>query len=256
MTNLTDILANRRWIRCSDPFPHIVARDVFAADFYGELESAFRKALARGPGQPGEKDRFARNMRGYDAYEMVLSSTFSGPLEIFISRAWHDMLTGLVGFNSTRDVTCALHHHDAGSATGWVHTDLGLRWFTDAPRPDGINLACSGRTPDAAHKAGLKARPVVRAVAMLFYLNNEWSPGDGGETGLYRSIQDPPDQPVGVAPPVNNSILLFECSPYSFHSFLKNHRHPRNSVNLWLHRPKAEVVARWGESKIFDVARI
>jgi len=27
-------------------------------------------------------------------------------------------------------------------------------------------------------------------------------------------------------------------------------------VNLWLHRPKNEVVARWGESRIFDVERV
>ena len=252
---LTDIVVNRRWMRYSDPFPHIVARNVFTKNFYEELESAFKKTLSRGFGQPGDKGRFARNTADYDAYVLLLSSKFAGPLGIFISRMWHDMLAGLIGLNATRDVQCSLHHHLVGSATGWVHSDIGLRWFMDAPKSDGINLACSGRTVDAARKAGVNARPVVRAVAMLFYLNNEWSPGSGGETGLYRSAQDLPTKPVSVVPPINNSILIFECTPYSFHTFLQNDRYPRNSVNLWLHRPKAQVVARWGESKIFDVAR-
>src|ERR1035438_3762909 len=156
---LADVLANRRWMRSSDPFPHFVARDVFVNTFYGELESAFRETLAKGFGPPGEPDRFARNMPEYDAYVAVLSSRFSGPLAIFTSKPWHDMLAGLLGMNSTRDVACSLHHHEVGSATGWVHCDLGLRWFMDAPKSDGINLACSGRTPHAAQKAGVKARP-------------------------------------------------------------------------------------------------
>jgi len=252
---LTDILANRRWMRRSDPFPHVVARDVFASGFHRKLESAFQEVLCGDFGRPEKRGVSDRNLPTYDANVLVLNSEFSGPLGIFISRPWHDMLTALFGLNTTRDVVCALHHHPLGSASGWVHNDLSIRWFTDAPKSDGINMACSGRTTHPARQAGMKASPVVRAITMIFYLNNAWSSGSGGETGLYRSAQDLPTEPAAVVPPVNNSILLFECTPYSFHSFLKNHRSPRNSVNLWLHRPKAGVVARWGEGKIFDVER-
>jgi len=258
---LTEVLANRRWLRCADPFPYIVVRDVFTKSFYRELEGSFQEVLSRGFGHPGERGRFVRSvpehkMPGYDAHILVLNSGISGPLTIFISRQWRDMLASVASQHATCDVQCALHHHPVGSANGWVHTDLGLKWFIDDPQPDGVNLACTGRTPTGARQAGGKARPVVRSLAMLFYLNNKWAPGSGGETGLYLSAHDPPSKPARLVPPINNSLLLFECTPYSFHTFLQNRHYERNSVNLWLHRPKNEVVARWGESRIFDVERV
>jgi 2-oxoglutarate-Fe(II)-dependent oxygenase superfamily protein len=258
--SLRKVLASPVWMRYADPFPHVVARDTFTLSFYRELESSFQEILARGLGQPGERDHFIRSvperkMPRYDAYILVLDNEFSGPLKMFISRQWHDMLADVMGVNCTGDVQCALHHHRIGSASGWVHNDLGLKWFVDDPCRDGINLACCGRTPDPAKQAGRQARPVVRALTMLFYLNNQWTPGSGGDTGLYQSAQDLPSQPAAAMPPIDNSLLLFECTPYSFHAFLQNPLYPRNSVNLWLHRTKDEVVARWGEHKIFDVAR-
>jgi hypothetical protein len=51
-------------------------------------------------------------------------------------------------------------------------------------------------------------------------------------------------------PPINNSMLLFECTPYSYHSFISNRRSVRNCLVMWLHRPKEEVTARWGETVI------
>ena len=49
---------------------------------------------------------------------------------------------------------------------------------------------------------------------------------------------------------MNNSLVLFECTPFSWHGYLGNRAKPRNSVVMWLHRPKADVVARWGEPSI------
>ena len=83
-------------------------------------------------------------------------------------------------------------------------------------------------------------------MAVLFYLANEpWRPGDGGETALFHGAGGGIDRPAAVVPPVNNSMLAFECTPFSFHTFLSNVRTPRNSVVMWLHRPKSEVEERW-----------
>jgi len=96
----------------------------------------------------------------------------------------------------------------------------------------------------------------IRAVAAIFYLDNPpWSPGDGGTTGLYRNASDPVDQPAAVVPPLNNSMLAFECTPFSYHGFVSNRRHPRNSVVLWLHRSRQDVVRRWGEHAIVGYKR-
>ena len=96
----------------------------------------------------------------------------------------------------------------------------------------------------------MAVRETMRAIAILYYLNNpEWLPGDGGETGLYRAITDQVDQAVVSVPPINNTLVAFECSPYSFHAFRTN-RQPRNSLVMWLHREKAEALAQWGEGSI------
>lgn len=251
---LESLLRNRRWLRRTDPYPYILARDVFTSDFYRTLEATFNHALSKGLVEGSSYDHFARSHPSYDAYLLGLAPDLEGPLSIFLSRAWHDLVAGLFEVRATGDVQAALHHHAAGGKDGTIHNDLNPGWFADHPRPDGANptnhTLCnyfSGKV----HAAGAMPRETVRAVAMLFYLCNPgWEPGDGGETGLYRYQDDDLSQPVDVVPPLNNSLLAFECTPYSFHSFLSNWRKPRNCVVMWAHRTKEEVVRRWGEDKI------
>ena len=140
-----------------------------------------------------------------------------------------------------------------GSLNGWIHNDLNPVWFADIADADGIVIPrqalcsyCEGAGP-----AEVRRREAVRSVAVIYYLNNAaWQSGDGGETGLYRRIQDAIAHPVARVPPVNNSLVAFECTPSSYHTFLTNVRHPRNSVVLWLHVEKGTAVARWGESAL------
>ena len=48
----------------------------------------------------------------------------------------------------------------------------------------------------------------------LYYLANpRWEPGDGGSTGLFTSADDSIEAPSAEMPPINNSLLLFECTP-------------------------------------------
>jgi hypothetical protein len=87
---------------------------------------------------------------------------------------------------------------------------------------------------------------MVRAASVIFYLNNpKWKPGDGGGTGLYRHWSDPVMFPAAVAPPLNNSFLAFECSPYSYHAFLAN-RQRRDSIIVFLYRELEDFVQQWG----------
>jgi 2OG-Fe(II) oxygenase superfamily len=253
---LREILANKSWSRSDDPFPHFTAQNVFVKSIYLKLETAFQHILAQGLGGKYESGvaRLSRNISGYDAYGLSFEPNFTGPLRIFLSRAWHDTLATLVGVRATRDLSGGLHHHRVGSRSGDVHNDFNPAYFADTHLPNGINIADS-RLCDYKHgthcRSGLRPRLCVRAVAMLFYLNNPtWSPGNGGETGLYRSSTDAVEQPTAVIPPINNSILIFECTPYSYHTFLRNHCHPRNSVILWLHSLAADAVSRWGKGKI------
>jgi hypothetical protein len=240
--DLGDVLSGSTWRRISYPFEHIVADDVFKPDFYTAFEAQVRGLL-------GE---FTRNMPTYDATSYVVTSVDEGPLAVLRSRAWHDMIARAIPVAATGDVNIALHHHDVGSLNGTVHNDLNPGWFVDEGRADGITMADPSRC-GYWHGAGAvgPAYERVRAVAVLIYVGNDpWFPGDGGETGLYSAGNQPVDEPSLALPPLNNTLLAFECTPQSFHSFRTNRRTGRTSLIQWLHRSREEAVARWGEDSL------
>lgn len=246
LAGLGDVLANRRWVRNALPFPHVVARNVFTPDFYDALNSEFRRIEREHP------ETFHRAMSGYDASGAMLDHYRDGPLGVFVSRPWHDLLAGLFSVAATGDMTASLHHHDPGGQSGWPHNDLNPGWFAEpAAGTDEVRLPHDGQVqyhhgtrPDA-----VPARETVRAVSALFYLGNpEWEPGDGGETALYAN--GAARVPAATVPPVNNSLVIFECTPFSWHGFVHNRVKPRNSVVMWIHRDKAQVERRWGADSV------
>jgi 2OG-Fe(II) oxygenase superfamily len=254
---LTEALANRQWIRRILPFPHVVATRVFVQDFYCQLEDAFRAVIARGLSEQPSGSRLSRNIPGYDAYSLSLNGPGLEVFGVFQSWAWHGVLAGLFDLNATGHVNAGLHRHRPGSADGWVHNDLNPGWFADTENRDGVVVA---RHDLCSYTRGTPASPqvhvvqTVRAVAMVYYLANGPWPEDEGGTGLYKTWDQPVQEPDVVVRPVDNSILIFECTPFSFHSFIGGNVRPRNSVIMWLHRPRTDIVARWGESAIRDWA--
>jgi hypothetical protein len=250
-------MANRHWIRREKPFPHIVANNVFTSAFYSCLEREFYRQFEQKA--PGGLNDPSLKMSGYDAYGLHFSPTMSGPLSIFVSRAWHDLIASLFHVNGCGLVNAGLHHHVIGSGNGLVHNDLSVGWFMDYPSRSGIRLSrhdLCRYTDGAVFTPGAKPLEVVRAVSMLFYLaNSPWAPGDGGETGLYLSSHDRVDYPSARVPPINNSILLFECTPHSYHSFLRNNKSVRNSVIMWIHRSMDDALERWGENALVRFPR-
>jgi hypothetical protein len=251
---LREAIANRRWLSCSDPFPHVIVENVFTEAVYREFEAAFQDVLSRGFGSPEDADRLARNLPGYDAYALNLYPGFEGPFRFFLSRAWHDMMADLLRIDATGDVVGALHHHSIDSAPGVPHNDLNPGWFVGETSDESVNVldrSLNNYLNGDTYRPGLRARETVRAGVMIFYVANPpWHVGAGGETGLYRAVTDPVDRPVKAVPPINNSLLLFKCTPHSYHCFVGNRFYARNSVIMWIHRTRREVVARWGEDAI------
>jgi hypothetical protein len=253
---LESLLENRRWLQRTDPFPHVVASNVFTSRLHADLTQQLRELLAKGLSEDCDPQRLSRNIAGYDAYAINLQTGQDGPFGLFLSSAWHDMLARIFDVNATGHVNCGLHHHPVGCSSGWVHNDLNPGWFAETGSNNGVKVAqhhlcnyMSGKR----HKPEISVIETIRAVAMLYYFGNApWRQGDGGSTGLYRSKDDPVDRPAAVVPPINNSLLAFECTPYSFHSYIRNWRSARTCVIMWLHRPKAEAVARWGQRKIVE----
>jgi Rps23 Pro-64 3,4-dihydroxylase Tpa1-like proline 4-hydroxylase len=233
---------------------HFVCRDLFTPEFYARLDQAFGEVLDRGLAEDQDPTRFSRSIKNYDAYSMNFHQAMPEPFHIFISWEWHDMLANLGGVRATRDINGGFHHHLQGSKSGQVHNDLNPGWFLDNPNPSGINLSQSNLcdySTGCVYSEGLQVHETVRALACLIFLHNPpWRAGDGGETGLYSYASQPISSPTKAIPPINNSLLMFECRPNSYHSFIGNRSGPRNSVIMWLHRPKSDAEQRWGADSI------
>lgn len=242
----TDLFAHRRWVRRTEPFPHVYARDVFVDDFYKRLAEHYERVRAE---QAGKFNKVAAN---YGASGVPLTELRDGPLALFTSREWHDLIAGIAGVRTTGDVEGSVHHHPPKSKPGWAHNDLNPAWFPGdtAPAPGEVRLPHP--TVDiktGARGAGVAARETIRAVAVLFYLNNPgWRAGDGGETCFYANVSDP--APTLAVPPLDNSMVIFECTPRTWHAYAGRNRRDRNSIVMWLHRPKDEAVQRWGGDRI------
>lgn len=242
----TDLLAHRRWVRRTRPFPHVYVRDVFVAEFYQRLAAEFERVRT-------EPNLFAPVSDGYSATGVDLTTVRNGPLEVFLSRAWHDLIERVAGVSASGDVEGSLHRHQPNSSRSHPHHDLAPAWFPGtAPAVGEVGLPGADIDLKSGDRpAGTPAREMVRAVAVLFYLGNgEWQHGDGGETGLFTDISAARPTPAVSIPPLDNSMIVFECTPRSWHTFLGGNTAARNSVVMWLHRPREQAANRWGGERI------
>ena len=242
--SLRRVLGPGTWWLADRPFPYLRATNVLTPAAYAEVTEHFRLLEASG--------RFTRGIPGYDVTAMSLTPDTAGPFEVFLSRAWNDALAGMFGVDVTGDVNVSLHRHEIGSTSGKPHNDLNPGWFPREAATDGITVSdartCEYRTGRAPE--GIATVERVRAVAVIYHLGNSEVPPVGGDTGLYRSASDNLLRPLVLIPPVNNSLVAFECTPYSFHAFITNRTTVRNSLVMWLHRTKEDVIERFGEANI------
>jgi hypothetical protein len=252
--SLTAHLNNARWTRRSWPFPHVVATDVFAPETYQALVEDYN-CLLETPERSGSMMEPFRYRPEHDFYSTAFTPMTAGPFRLFISPWWHDLLAALFGVRATGDINGGLHHHKPGSRSGSIHSDFNPGWFItgDGHDPGPSRIRVSGKECNYQNGARgdptLRAQERVRGVAMIYYLGNqpEWKPGNGGETFLYAGRDA---KEWVAAPPINNSLLAFECTPYTFHAFGSNRLGPRSSVILWLHREKADAIVKWGGDRL------
>jgi hypothetical protein len=247
--DLEEVLDNRRWLRRARPFPHVIADRVLRSEYLDAVTAAVTDLIQRG--SLGELVR-------HDIIGTTLTAEVTGPLRFFVSRPWHDLLARVFEIRANGHVNCGVHHHRVGSTNGFPHNDLNPGWFVPEPQDDGIVLPQPRR---CSYTDGSTSDPTVNPVesvrgvaAMLYVGNGPWHPGDGGETGLYREGSDPADAPVARVAPIDNRLLAFECTPWSFHGFISNTRRPRNSVIMWLHRSREDVTSRWGDHVVIEHA--
>ncbi|MEO9139201.1 MAG: 2OG-Fe(II) oxygenase [Jatrophihabitans sp.] len=242
-TSLSDVLAHRRWWLVDTPVRHLRVEDVFVSAVYDQIVATFRERMARGD--------FSRSLAGYDASAAAVTPANAGGFGVFLTREWHDLIATLLGVQATGDVIATLHHHAPGSASGTIHNDLNPGWF---PQHDDDSSVCVHDPAVSNYRTGSSSTGIstverTRGISLLYYLDTP--PAIiGGDTCLYRSAQQPVDQPDVRVPPKNNSLVAFECTPFSYHTFISNLGVERNCLVMWLHRDRAATTARWGNESI------
>ena len=250
---LVEVVANRRWLRRQTPFPHLVATDVLRPDVYERVEAAYRAVLDAGIGtQAG----LSPPAGGHDASSRLIDADADPALALFTSRAWHDMLCATTGVAGSGHVVASLYHHAAGSASGVPHNDLNPGWFPSAASSGEVVVAdpslvsyTTGVTADPS----LRPVKTARAVVMHFFLcNGPVRRGGGGVIGMHTSPFDRIDAPARTVAFADNSLVVFECTPFSLHGFIGGHTTPRNVITVWLHRPFADAVALFGRSSVVE----
>jgi hypothetical protein len=232
---------------------HVVAWNVFLPDFYIELAAQLKEVIDQGLSESPDGGRFSRNIGGYDAYGIGFGRNQTGPLGLFVSKGWRDLMTHLFGIGSTPYIFAGAHHHAVGSEDGFVHCDLNPVWFPRAPGEEvqvPNDELCAYKTGAGRLAASDKVQLVRGAVVIFYLLNDGWCPGDGGETGLFDGALAAVAAPLVRCAPENNSLIAFECTPHSFHCFLSNRRLPRTSIIMWVHRPFEEAVAKFGADNL------
>jgi 2OG-Fe(II) oxygenase superfamily len=243
------------WWEHEIPFRHFRATQVLNSTDYQSIASEFSQVLQDVTGNP-KHSYMVSKASNYDALIVGMNKRLSARFKPFFETTWIKTLSQLLGMPFLARIDGALHAHPINSKTGWVHTDFCSAWFDEsAKRPEGELLfpdrsRCeyfTGKT----RASGVIPKEYARVASMIYFLCNDgWQEGEGGETGLYGAAHPGPYRQVGMAPPVNNSLLLFECSPHSFHSFITNRVRARNSLILFLHSTVEFAESRWGASSL------
>lgn len=234
------------------PFFHVRATNVFPPDTYNRLSAEFAGILGRSINGATNGPKMVKSQPAYDALILAINAQLSGRFAPLFSREWICHLARLLGLPVTLRIDAALHHIPQGSRSGWLHTDLCSAWFDALAGVEGDVIFADGSRCDyfTGVRRATTAEPkeYIRAITMIYYLNNDdWRHGDGGETGLYSTSRSNLG-PTKVIAPENNSLVLFECSPHSFHRLLGNPGCSRNSIILWLHTTVESAEARWGNA--------
>ena len=237
---LKNIVADHKVNIKQKPYRYAVIDDFFTEGYYSKITDQFNNILNKGLAEEYVPDLFAR-FGAYDAYGYTPHPASGVPTDVLSSPTWNSYFGKFFDIDLNKDTITAFHHHPIGSSSGQKHSDHILCSFVKDPLPNGINAAykqCLYEDSTGEKQPGTYR--VMRAVTVLYYLNNECNGEYGGETAVYAG-----DKIVDKVAPVNNRLLAFEVCPTSYHSFLSNVKYPRNSITQFLHQETTQALARF-----------
>lgn len=225
----------------TSPFRHVVIENFLPEAHNAELKEHFERTLSMGVGAEGIQDKFRHRMM-YDLDLFWPEPSLERPHSVFFSTSYFAMLSKLFDTPLSNDTILAYHHHEKSAEDNYIHNDFTDGHFIDDPLPNGINpwyFQCTHSAPPADQES----RAMPRALAALYYLNDSWKPSDGGETALFSANNHAALE--RKIEPINNRLFVFEITPTSWHSYLKNAAPSRNSVAQWFFVSPEETARRF-----------
>lgn len=236
---------NARFTVSSYPYNFLVVEDCFEEATAYALGAALNDLIRQGKpiGKVGEEgDHFYDAINFAPPPEQIRQS----PLAWLASAEVRNLIVDVFDIHLDENFMLGIHRHEPPSRNGWSHTDFAIVSVSNTPpnfRDQRLYDSGNGchYQDDSLHRQP-ESLKTARAVACLYFTANEaWSPGMGGETGIFL-----PDGATLVAavPPKNNQLLAFEISPNSFHAYRGSTTMQRNSFVWWYHSAPGYLLAR------------
>lgn len=233
------------------PYRHFRANNFLSPEAYSELEKNYRHLLALSDSvTDSSPQKFKKSRLKYDAVMRQINSEIATLFTPFLNEPFLRSLYNFLGMPYLPMVHTGVHCNHKNSRNGWLHTDHCSGWFDQSQQTNGTihyqadsNCDYFTGSPKNEHTEPVE---YIRSATFLFYFCNDgWQPGDGGETALYESPEADLNYPHAFIEPRNNTALLFECTPYSYHQFIANPGMTRNSFILGLHSTVAFAESIW-----------
>lgn len=239
------------WYEHSSPFKHYRADNVLDSKTYAKIGANFI-ALQNGElkNSNGETYQLEKLSQNYDALMLGMDNELANYFKPFFTIDFLKSIADFLNIPFNYQIDGGLHSNPKNSKTGWIHNDLCYAYFDSNyfkedkltfPKRDSCDYFTGRKTNDSA-----SPQKFVRAAALIYYLcNHNWKDGDGGETALYSAKNISRDTISELVAPKDNSLILFECSPHSYHRFVNNPGRTRNSLIFWLHSTPEFSESQW-----------
>ena len=236
------------------PFPHVYIQNALKEEFYTVLCKYFNQVLLRGivpSTEPLNPSKFQKFSYGYDASFWQPPPDIGYPINAFYEPIWVEFLSKLFNIPLTNHISLTLHHQVYDSKPFAAHNDYCLVGMSKCKGPSDKLQQYHFETPyfikSVEEGQSLNLDIQMRSVVALFYINNlPWEEGKGGETALYEQYADyVAHKPFKKIPPISNSVLMFETTPETFHTYLPNFSKFRNTLIFWLHSDMKKKIAKY-----------
>ncbi|MDZ4852087.1 MAG: 2OG-Fe(II) oxygenase family protein [Pirellulaceae bacterium] len=220
----------------SFPYNYVVIENAFDDHVAWGLSALVNDRIQQGReiGKVGEVGALV-----YEAinFTPTIKDALTTPLAAIASVELKRFIAGIFNIELDENLMIGMHRHEPPSKAGWAHTDYAIVSFPNIP-PNVFGQrmyfdGCGCNYSDDSRDRQPNTIKTTRAIACLYYIaNEEWQPGMGGETGVYR----PDGKTLSTTiPPKNNSLFVFEISPISYHAYLGSATMRRSSIIWWYH---------------------